>query len=128
MYNSCILDLHDRNVMASKSSTNITAYLAIETLCKSILTHKPSEGLILHSDQGSQYTSKTLTAFCETNKVQQYMSKSGCTYDNAPMESFYGKLKSENLSHYNIKNTEYLDELINDYILDIIIIKGHIVP
>jgi len=116
MYNCCILDLHDRSVMASKSSVNITADLAIETLNEAIQTHKPSEGLILHSDQGSQYTSKAFTAFCETNKIQQSMSKAGCPYDNAPMESFYGKLKSEHLCHYNIKNTAHLDELTNDYI------------
>ncbi|WP_354089654.1 DDE-type integrase/transposase/recombinase [Clostridium algidicarnis] len=54
MYNCCILDLHDRSVMASRSSTNITADLAIKTLTEAIQTHKPTAGLMLHSDQGSQ--------------------------------------------------------------------------
>lgn len=116
MYNCCILDLHDRSVMASRSSTNITADLAIETLTEAIQTHKPTAGLMLHSDQGSQYTSKAFTTFCKSNKIQQSMSKAGCPYDNAPMESFYGKLKSEHLNHYNIKNIENLNELTNDYI------------
>jgi transposase InsO family protein len=44
------------------------------------------------------------------------MSKAGYPYDNAPMESFYGKLKSEHLSHYNIKSITHLDELANGYI------------
>ncbi|WP_372443412.1 integrase core domain-containing protein [Clostridium algidicarnis] len=48
--------------------------------------------------------------------MQQSMSKAECPYDNAHMESFYGKLKSEHLNHYNIKNIRNLDELINDYI------------
>lgn len=113
--------------MVSKSFTNITADLAIDTLSEAIRNHKPADGLILHSDQGSQYTSKPFTIFCEANKTQQSMSKAGCPYDNAPMESFYGKLKREHLSHYSIKNIAHLDELINDYILGITIIKAHIV-
>ncbi|MBU3219548.1 hypothetical protein KPL27_05435 [Clostridium algidicarnis] len=40
--------------MASRSSTNITADLAIKTLTEAIQTHKPTAGLMLHSDQGSQ--------------------------------------------------------------------------
>jgi len=42
LYNCCILDLHDRSIMASKISTNITADLAIQTLKDAIATHKPS--------------------------------------------------------------------------------------
>ncbi len=116
LYNCSILDLYDRSIVATKSSTNITAELAIETLAKALKTHNPSSGLILHSDQGSQYTSKDFTTFCKDNKVQQSMSKAGCPYDNAPMESFYGKFKSEHLNHYIIKNILHLDELTNDYI------------
>lgn len=116
LYNCCILDLHDRSIMASKISTNITSDLAIETLKEAITTHKPSSELILHSDQGSQYTSKAFTDFCSTNNVKQSMSKAGCPYDNAPMESFYGKLKNEHLNHYTIKNSSHLTELINDYV------------
>ncbi|MBU3194927.1 DDE-type integrase/transposase/recombinase [Clostridium algidicarnis] len=66
MYNCCILDLHDRSVMTSKSFINITADLAIEILTESIQTHKPTVGLMLHSDQGSQYISKAFTTFCLT--------------------------------------------------------------
>lgn len=117
MFYSCsILDLYDRSIVATKSSTSITADLAIETLTEVLKTHKPSSGLILHSDHGSQYISKTFTEFCKDNKVQQSMSKAGCPYDNAPMESFYGKFKSESLNHYTIKSVFRLDELTNNYI------------
>ena len=116
LYNCSILDLYDRSIVATKSSTHITAELAIETLTEALKAHKPTRGLILHSDQGSQYTSKSFTTFCKENKIQQSMSKAGCPYDNAPMESFYGKFKSEHLNHYTIKNILHLDELTNDYI------------
>ncbi len=116
LYNCCILDLHDRSIMASKISTNITADLAIETLLEAITTQKPSAGLILHSDQGSQYTSKAFTDFCCSNKIKQSMSKAGCPYDNDPMELFYGKLKIEHLNHYNVKSISHITEFINDYV------------
>lgn len=47
LYNCCILDLHDRSIMESKISTNITADLDIETPLEVITTQKPSSGLIL---------------------------------------------------------------------------------
>lgn len=59
-YNCTIIDLYDRSVIASVNSKNITAVLAIETLSKAIIQHPwvLKNGVILHSDQGSQYTSK----------------------------------------------------------------------
>ena len=62
------------------------------------------------------YTSMAFTSFCEGKKMQQSMSKAGCPYDNAPMESFFGKLKNEHIKHYSIKDNLHLEELINDYI------------
>ena len=51
--------------------------------------------LILHSDQGSQFTSKAFVEFCESVHVTQSMSKAGYPYDNAPMEGYFNTLKSE---------------------------------
>ena len=43
----------------------------------------------LHSDQGSQFASKNFTAYCKSQGILQSMSRAGCPYDNAPMESFF---------------------------------------
>ena len=51
--------------------------------------------LILHSDQGSQFTSNGFAEFCESVHVTQSMSKAGYPYDNAPMEGYFNTLKSE---------------------------------
>ena len=51
--------------------------------------------LILHSDQGSQFTSKAFVEFCESVHVTQSMSEAGYPYDNAPMEGYFNTLKSE---------------------------------
>ncbi|HIR88745.1 MAG TPA: transposase family protein [Candidatus Fimimorpha faecalis] len=47
------------------------------------------EGLVLHSDQGAQDTSKAFVEYCESVHVTQSMSRAGCPYDNAPMERYF---------------------------------------
>ena len=71
-YNCTIIDLHDRSVVASITDRNISADLAIRTLRKAIESQPEIKGvLILHSDQGSQYTSKDFTEYCERMAVTQ---------------------------------------------------------
>jgi len=114
-YNCTIIDLFDRSVVASLNGNHITAELATETLKIAIQRHKPNIGLILHSDQGSQFTSKEFNVFCKENKIQQSMSRAGCPYDNAPMERYYNTLKSEHVYHFTYKVKESLDTAINDF-------------
>ena len=94
-YNCSIIDLYDKSVLATLNSKRIDAELAIQTL-QIALDRNPVKGkIILHSDQGSQYTSRAFTEFCEGKGIRQSMNKAGCPYDNSPMESFYGTFKSE---------------------------------
>ena len=75
-----------------------------------------NEKVILHSDQGVQFTSWEFVSFCKDNNVTQSMSKAGCPYDNAPMERFYNTFKS---NFYNVtlfSNVEMMDELTAKYI------------
>ena len=51
--------------------------------------------MILHSDRGSQFTSKDFVEFCKKLEIVQSMSKPGCPYDNAPMERYFNTLKAE---------------------------------
>lgn len=90
-YNCTIIDLHDRSVVASITDQNITANLAKRTLEKAIESQFGIElnNLMLHSDQGSQYTSKEFTEFCKKLGITQSMSKAGYPYDNAPMERYF---------------------------------------
>lgn len=103
-YNCTILDLHDRSIVARITDKNITADLAIRTVRKALSSNPGmNNGLILHSDQGSQYTSKDFVEFCEQAGITQSMSKAGYPYDNAPMERYYNTLKNEliNLHYYH---------------------------
>lgn len=116
VYNCSILDLYDRSIVASLNGRNITSELAIKTLQTALEKAKPSKNLILHSDQGVQFTSKEFVKYCSENKIKQSMSKAGCPFDNSPMESFYGKMKLEHLNNYKIKNLEHLNFLVTDYV------------
>lgn len=115
-YNCTIIDLYDRSVVASLNGPHITADLAIKTLEKAIKGHKPSKGIILHSDQGSQFTSKEFNNYCKKHHIQQSMSRAGCPYDNAPMERFYNTFKNEFFYLYTFNSKEVLDRETYGYV------------
>ena len=95
-YNCTIIDLYDRSVVASVTDRHITSDLAIRTLQKALASQPQVKGeRILHSDQGSQYTSNAFVEFCESAHITQSMSKAGYPYDNAPMERYFNTLKNE---------------------------------
>ena len=60
-----------------------------------IQRQRPAAGLIQHSDRGSQYASREYRDVLTAAGMRQSMSRKGCCYDNAPMESFFHTLKVE---------------------------------
>ena len=116
-YNCTILDLYDRSVVATLNSKEMNAKLAIETLDKALYWNGGKiHDLILHSDQGSQYTSKDFVEYCRDKNITQSMSKAGCPYDNAPMERFYSSFKTEFYYLFNFKDDISLNQGVNDYV------------
>jgi len=114
-YNCTILDLYRRKVIGSANSAYANSDLAIDALSMAIESEQPLEGLLLHSDRGSQFTSWAFVAFCKDHGITQSMSKSGCPYDNAPMERYYRTLKSELLNNHSIDSAVAFDEVTSDY-------------
>ena len=95
-YNCTIIDLYDRCVVASVNDRWITSDLAIRAVNKAVFCSgcNPKE-LILHSDQGTQFTSLEFILHCQELGITQSMSHAGCPYDNSPMERYYNTLKEE---------------------------------
>ena len=115
-YNCTIIDLYDRSVIASITDRNITSDLAIRILQKALdAQHLTKGGVILHSDQGSQYTSKAFIDFCESVHVTQSMSKAGYPYDNAPMERYFNTLKNECTNLYDFRTEEDLYRTVEEF-------------
>ena len=115
-YLSTILDLYDRKVVAYKISKNNDNQLVIDTLNEAIAKRKDVHGLIIHSDQGYQYTSFEYKAICESNGIQISMSRKGTPIDDLPMESFHGILKKETLYNNNITSLREYIALVENWI------------
>ncbi len=115
-YNCTIIDLYDRSVVASITDRSITSDLAIRTLQKALDSQPQIKGeLLLHSDQGFQYTSKAFVEFCESVHVTQSMSKAGYPYDNAPMKRYFNTLKNECTNLYEFRKEEDLYQTVEEF-------------
>ena len=115
-YNCTIIDLHDRSVVASITDRHITSELAIRTLRKALESQPVIKGeLLLHSDQGSQFTSKAFVEYCESVHVTQSMSKAGYPYDNAPMERYFNTLKNDCIGQYSFETEETLCQAVEEF-------------
>jgi len=86
----------------------------MDTLNEAIVTAKNAKGVILHSDQGFQYTSEEYRRICETNGVRIPMSRKGTPIDNSPIESFHSILKKETLYNNELKSIEEYVALVED--------------
>ena len=109
--------MFDRSVIASVIGKEITAELAKSALSKAIQDNPKAAktGLILHSNQGSRFTSNEFIEACEEHRIRQSMSRAGCPYDNAPMERYFNTLKSELIYNYTYSSDEKLNEAITDF-------------
>ena len=79
-------------------------------------TEVEHRGLALHSDQGSQYTSKAYFDLTQAYHVSPSMSSPGCPYDNAAMENFFGTLKTECLYRACFSSRAEVEQLVAEYI------------
>lgn len=116
-YLSSIMDLYSRNIIAYKISNKMDNKLVMDTLNEAICKQKDVHGVILHSDQGFQYTSNEYKAICEANGIIISMSPKGSPVDNSPIESFHSNLKRETLRSYNITSLKQYVNLVKKWIL-----------
>lgn len=116
LYLCAVMDLCGRKVLAWRLGNDITASLVTDTIRDAMQREKVTDGLTLHSDQGSQYTS---TAYHDLSKEYHFapsMSSPGCPYDNAAMENFFGTLKTECLYRAHYSTRAEVEQLVAEYI------------
>ena len=103
--------------MAYDCGLNPSVALVLRTVRQAKQKEKVTDGLILHSDQGAQYTSQdyhdALTKECQ---ITPSMSRRGNCWDNAPMENFFGHLKEEYLRQFKKPTFKEMEQLIDQYI------------
>lgn len=95
LYVAVILDLYGRMPLGLAMSTKNNEKLVIDCVEDMLSIHKLEDGCILHSDRGSTYASNKYQELLKDNKLICSMSRKADCWDNAPMESFFGKLKTE---------------------------------
>ena len=100
LYLSTILDLYTRRIVGWAMSDRMTSDLTVSALKMALQQRQPTAGLIHHSDRGSQYTDQVYQALLKDYGLRASMNGVGTWYDNAPMESFFGTLKSELVHHH----------------------------
>lgn len=116
-YLSTIIDLYDRHVISYKISKHNDNKLVMDTLNEAIAKEKDVHELILHSDQGFQYTSNEYKAICESNGITISMARKGTPIDDSPIESWHSLLKKETLYNNNITSLQEYIQLVEDWIL-----------
>jgi putative transposase len=99
LYLSTIIDLYNNEIVAYKLYKHQQTPLVIDTLEEALHTRNHPEGVIVHSDQGSVYTSYVFQNYLKEHHLISSMSRRGNCWDNAVIESFHSNLKTEEFQY-----------------------------
>ncbi|MDH5857639.1 IS3 family transposase [Lampropedia aestuarii] len=97
LYLAVVIDLFSRQVVGWAMGSRIDTQLALDALHMAVWRRRPSETVIVHSDQGCQFTSHEWQSFLEDHNLCCSMSRRGDCHDNAVAESFFQLLKRERI-------------------------------
>jgi putative transposase len=93
LYVATVLDLFSRRIVGWSMDKNIDRHLVIRALMMAVWKRQPKATVLVHSDQGSQYSSADYVAFLQANNLKPSMSRRGNCHDNAVAESFFATFK-----------------------------------
>lgn len=113
---STIKDLFDGFIVAYRLSKQNSLGLVTKTLMLAVQKEVVTDGLVLHSDQGFQYSSQLYFALAKEYNISPSMSRRGNCWDNAPMENFFGHLKEEAMRQFPNPSFEEAKQIIDNYI------------
>lgn len=116
IYLAMVLDLFSRRIVGWETSNRINKKLVIDALKMAYRTRKPTDGLIFHTDRGSQYCSHDFQKLLKTYEMKSSMSRKGDCWDNAVAESFFASLKTEKLKGTRLLTRDYARTQIFNYI------------
>lgn len=117
LYLTVFIDLFSRQVVGWNMSSRMTARSVIDALRMALWRRQPAAGLIIHTDRGSQYTSKAYRQLLNTHHFVGSMSRKGDCWDNAVAESFFASLKKERVQWRHYQTRAQAQQDILDYIV-----------
>lgn len=115
-YLASVMDLCSRKIIGYAYGTSMTAELAAQAVKNACLNVRNTEGIILHSDLGSQYTSQVFENYLTSKGILHSFSRKGNPYDNACIESFHSVLKKEEIYLHTYQDSAEARRAIFEYI------------
>lgn len=116
LYLAVVNDLFSRQVVGWSVQSRLHADLLLKALLMAVWRRKPKREVVVHFDQGTQYTGSDWQTFLKTHNLVCSMSHCGNYYDNAVAQSFFQLLKRERGKHKIYKDQEAARREIYDYI------------
>ncbi|EDX6482731.1 TPA: IS3 family transposase [Salmonella enterica] len=97
LYLAVVVDLFSRKVIGWSMQPRMTKEIVLNALLMALWRRNPQKAVLVHSDQGSQYTSYEWQSFLKSHGLEGSMSRRGNCHDNAVAESFFQLLKRERI-------------------------------
>lgn len=116
LYLAGIKDLFNGELVGYALDARMKQQLIMQALFRAVSAKRPGKGLIHHSDRGSQYCSQGYQKLLRQFGMKVSMSRKGNCWDNAPMESCWGILKTELVHHHRFATREQAKREITEYI------------
>ena len=115
-YICVIVDLCARKVVGYKIGGKNSTQLTKSTFKLAYESRQPDENLIFHTDNGSNYTSKSFRDYLKKLRVTQSFSRPHIPYDNSVMESFFSNMKREELYRTKYRSEKEFRTAVKNYI------------
>jgi hypothetical protein len=115
-YLAVVIDLYSRRVVGWSMQSRQTTDLVLQALLMAVWRRKPKTRVLIHSDQGSQFTSMDWASFLRAHNLEPSMSRRGNCHDNAVAESFFNLLKRERIRRRTYKTRVEARQDVFDYI------------
>ena len=116
LYLSFVLDTYSRRIVGWSMANNLRTELVLDAVNMAIYTHRPSLGLIHHSDRGSQYTSVEFGGRLREAGLLPSMGSVADAYDNSMAESFVSTLKRELIYRHSWPSRQTARSAIFEYV------------
>jgi transposase InsO family protein len=116
LYLAAVEDLYSRRVVGWALAGHLESRLVVDALELAVQRRLPGEGLLAHSDRGSQYASEHYQRLLGRHGITCSMSRRADCWDNAPMESFFASLKKELVHGADYATREEARAAIVEYI------------
>ena len=115
-YLAVVIDLYSRRVIGWAMQSRQTTDVVLQALLMAVWRRKPKNEVLIHSDQGSQFTSMDWASFLKHHNLVHSMSRRGNCHDNAVAESFFNLLKRERIRRRVYRSRNEARQDVFDYI------------